>query len=208
MAMAMHKKLQITRIPGINMVRNRSSTVYNVVFTNRKLFPSFLELPNETFPSRIYYRPIMYDGFVPIRPWLFLAEITDARNAQCEWARHRIYVRDIDRQQQINVDFYPNPRDVDTFDYSLLKQGHTVCINFGSPHYFLDGTHGIRVENYKKVHVFPVSLNMLLTTISDEMKENMPLHQREKPSAGECLTYLHHGKANELMYCLPPAPNC
>jgi hypothetical protein len=72
------------------MVRQRSSTVYNVIFTNRKLFPSFVELPNET-----YYRPTIFDKIVSIRPWFFLGEITDARSAQNEWARHRIFVRDI-----------------------------------------------------------------------------------------------------------------
>lgn len=208
MATTTNKKQSKTRIPGIGMVRNRSSTVYNVVFTNRKLFPSFLELPNERYPNPIYYRPTMIDTIVPIRPWFFLGEITDETNALSEWARHRIYVRDIDGQQRINIDFYPNSNRVNTFDYSLFKRGHTVCINFGSQHYFLDGKHGIRVENYKKVHVFPVSLNTLLTTISNEMKENMPLHQKDKPSKGEILAYAFSGKGNELKYKPPPPPHC
>ncbi len=139
---------------------------------------------------------------------MFLGEITDARLAQNEWTRHRIYVRDIDGEKQIIIDFYPNPRHVDIFDYLLLKQGHTVCINFGSQHHFLDGKHGIRVENYKKVQVFPVPLSTLLTTISNEMKENMPLHQREKPSESEFLAYSYMKKADELKKFLTPPPYC
>jgi hypothetical protein len=95
---------------------------------------------------------------------------------------------------------------VDTFDYSLLKQGHTIYINVGSQHYFLDGTCGIRAESYKKVGVFPLSLSILLTTVSDEMKENMPLHVREKPSEGEILAYVLCNKTHELKYEGPPSP--
>ena len=208
MASAMKKKKNKSHVPGISLVRNRSSTVYNVVFTNRKMFPSFLELPNEKYPTPINYRPAMFADIVPIRPWFFLGEITDARYAQSQWMRHRIYVRDIDGKQPINIDFYLNSDSENTFDYSQLKVGHTICINFGSQHFFLDGTHGIRVENYKKVQVFPAALSSLMTTVSDEIKENIPLHQKEKPSQAECLTYVVAGKADLLEKYLPLPQHC
>jgi hypothetical protein len=66
MAMSMNTNRHKTRFPRMSLIQNRSSTVYNVVFTNRKLFPSFLELPNVNIRNPIYYRRIVYDGLVPI----------------------------------------------------------------------------------------------------------------------------------------------
>jgi hypothetical protein len=206
MATAGEVKKKTKNIPGISMVRKRSATVCNVVFTNRQLFPSIVNLPDEDYPHRQYYRSTIFGSkFVPIRPWYFLGEITNARNAQNSWLRYRILVTDIDGNQGINIDSYTKDP---PFDYSTIKQGHTICVRFGARHRFLDGTMGVRVEQFKKVYVFPVPLGILMSTVSDEIKENLPIHLRDKPCEAEVLTYVLSGKGGEIPYESPPPHHC
>lgn len=107
MAEVSEEKKKTHSIPGISMVRKRSSTVVDVVFTNRELFPSIIDMPDEDYPLRQYYRPtIMGPQFVPIRPWYFLGEITDHQYAASSFFRHRIRVTDIDGNEKINIDSY------------------------------------------------------------------------------------------------------
>ncbi|CAF2067802.1 unnamed protein product [Rotaria magnacalcarata] len=186
------------------MIRKRSSTAGNAVFTSRELVPSLLSLPDEDCPDSHYYRPTAFGPkWVPVRPCFFLGEITGARNAENTWLRHRIYVTDIEGRQQINLDSYT---DRPPFDYAKIKPSHTICIRFGVKHHFLDGTLSIRVERFREIYVYSNPLTTLLTTVSDEIKINIPIHLGDKPCKAEILAYLLHGKGNTIPYEPPPPP--
>lgn len=77
----------------------------------------------------------------------FLAEIQ-----QCDgFLRYRTIVKDRDGAESV-VAFYPDSYD-DGFDFKKLKRGHTLAIVNALQHNFLDGTHGIRVEDMDDVCV-------------------------------------------------------
>lgn len=81
-------------------------------------------------------------------------------------------------------------------------------MRFGARHRFLDGTLGIRVEQFKKVYIFPVSLSRLMSTVSEEIKTNLPIHLKDKPCDAEVLAYILHGKNKEIPYDPPPPAHC
>lgn len=77
----------------------------------------------------------------------FLAEIQ-----QCDgFLRYRTIVEDRDGKEAV-VAFYPDSYD-DGFDFKQLKKGRTLAIMNALQHGFLDGTHGVRVENMDDVCV-------------------------------------------------------
>lgn len=95
-----------------------------------KTFPSWSDLPCST------------DEHV-----CFLAEIQ-----QCDGSlRYRTFVEDLEGEEVV-VAFYPDNYN-DGFDFKQLKKGHTLAIMNALQHRFLDGTHGVRVENMDDVCV-------------------------------------------------------
>ena len=78
----------------------------------------------------------------------FLGEIQ-----QCDgFGRFRCIVKDVEGKEVV-VAFYPDSYDSDEFDFKQLKRGHTLAIMNATQHQFLDGTHGVRVEEMGFVHV-------------------------------------------------------
>jgi hypothetical protein len=190
---------------GKSMLARRSDIVRDVVFTNRKLFPCYNELPvagRERF-LRTHYREACFDTHLPIQAWFFLGEIINSMDALNNQAHHRILVRDRDGKSGISIDFY-NISTADTaFDYKLLKQGHTICIYFASRQ---KSNVGVKIdESFKKVQVFPTSLQILLTTMSNEINEHIPLRPSVKPSDAQIMAHLLDKTRHHLHY-KPPAP--
>lgn len=97
---------------------------------NNELFPSWGELP-----------------FATDKHFCFLAEIQ-----QCDgFLRYRTLVKDREGKEVV-VAFYPDSHD-DEFDFKRLKRGHTLAIMNADQHQFLDGSHGVRVEDMDDVCV-------------------------------------------------------
>lgn len=95
-----------------------------------EFFPSWRDLP---FPTETQS--------------CFLAEIQ-----QCDgFLRYRTIVKDRDGAEAV-VAFYPDSYD-DGFDFKKLKRGHTLAIVNALQHHFMDGTHGVRVEDMDDVCV-------------------------------------------------------
>lgn len=93
-------------------------------------FPSWSDLP-----------------FSTDRHFCFLAEIQ-----HCDgFLRYRTIVEDREGEEAV-VAFYPDNYN-DGFDFKQLKKGHTLAIMNALQHGFLDGTHGVRVENMDDVCV-------------------------------------------------------
>lgn len=97
---------------------------------NDELFPSWRRLP-----------------FVTEKHFCFLAEIQ-----QCDgFGRYRTIVKDREGEVSV-VAFYPDSYD-DGFDFEQLKRGRTLAIMNPDQHQFLDGSHGVRVEDMDDVCV-------------------------------------------------------
>jgi hypothetical protein len=181
---------------GKSMLARRSDTVRNVVFTNHNLFPCYNELPvagRERF-LRTHYREACFDTYLPIKAWFFLGEIINSIGALNNQVHHRILVRDIEGKSGIPIDFHNRSTMNTVFDYNLLKQGHTICIYFASRQ---KSNVGVKIdESFKKVQVFPTSLQILLTTMSNEINEHIPLRPWVKPSDAQIMAHLldktHH----------------
>jgi hypothetical protein len=193
---------------GKSMLARRSDTVRDVVFTNRNLFPCYSRLPISGYERRLrtYYREACFDSYLPIRAWFFLGEITNSLDALHNKAHHRILVRDIEGKNDISIDFCNSPAMDTSFDYGLLKQGHTVCIRFASRQKL-----GLCVridEKFKKVEVFPTSIQILLTTMSNEIKEHIPLRPCVKPSDAQVMAHLLDKTHHSLHYEPPPPDHC
>lgn len=98
---------------------------------DKDIFPSWYDLP---------FHP------AGTTPSCFLAEIQ-----QCDgFLRYRTVVKDRDDKECI-VAFYPDS--YDKFDFKKLKEGHTLAIMNAYQHNFLDGSHGVRVEDMDDVRV-------------------------------------------------------
>ncbi|CAF2006476.1 unnamed protein product [Rotaria magnacalcarata] len=175
---------------GKSMLAKLSDKVRDVVFTNRNLYPCYNELPIAGHEPhlRTYYREACFDTYLPIRAWFFLGKITNAIDALNSKARHRILVRDSEGKNNISIDFWNSLAGSTMFDYGLLKQGHTVCIHFASRQ---NSSLGVSIDkSFKKVQVFPTSLQILLTTMSSEINEHIPLRPWAKSSDAQIIAHL------------------
>jgi hypothetical protein len=191
---------------GRSMVARQSDKVRDVVFTNRSLFPCYNELPIAGQESRLrtHYREGCFDTYLPIRAWFFLGEITNSTDTLNNRTQHRIFVRDNKGKNNILIDFCDNSVPDKEFDHSLLKHGHTICIRFASRQ---KSSISIKIdEKFKKVVVYPTSLQTLLTTVSNEIKEHIPLRPCVKPSEAQILAHLIDKDQHPLHY-KPLAPD-
>ncbi|KAL1849148.1 hypothetical protein Daus18300_013353 [Diaporthe australafricana] len=119
---------------------------------DKDVFPSWYNLP---CPSEFVHG-------TPIQV-CFFAEIQ-----QCDqFLRYRTVVKDRDDKECI-VAFYPDS--YDGFDFKKLKKGYTLAIMNAHQHDFLDGSHGVRVEDVNDVCVFPAGLTALRSIGSDVAK--------------------------------------
>lgn len=101
---------------------------------------------NDLFPS---WRNLPFNADTCIG---FLAEIQ-----QCDKIKgYPTIVKDREGAEVI-VDFYPES--YNGFDFNKLKRGHTLMIMNATQHNFLDGKHGVRVNDMDDVHVSSVPQN-------------------------------------------------
>ncbi len=116
-------------------------------FRNNETFPIFAGLPGDIDIDLTFYDAA--DGFTygPRKHWCFLAEITDIES----FLRVRLIVRD-KAGATVPVAFYTDGRGAE-FAPSQLQSGYTVAILYAHQHSFLDGTIGIRQEEYCGVKV-------------------------------------------------------
>ena len=193
---------------GNRMLVRQSDKVRDVIFTNRKLFPCYNELPIAGQESRVrtHYREACFDHYVPIRAWFFLGEISNSTNILNNQTDHQITVYDREGKKNILIDFVDNSVLGTEFNYDLLKHGHTICIRFASRQ---KSNTRIRIdERYKKVAVFPTSLHTLLTTMSQEINDHIPLRPCPKPSDAQVLAHLFNKSQHPLHYKPPPPDHC
>ncbi|KAG6356016.1 hypothetical protein INS49_015401 [Diaporthe citri] len=150
-----------------------------------KLFPSWRNLPIATDTHSC-----------------FLAEIQECDG----FLRYRTIVRDHEGAESV-VAFYPDSYD-DGFDFKQLRSGRTLAIMNALPHHFLDGTHGVRVEDMDDVCVFPIGLQALRELSHDVVKYAVDSESKQwkcqgcetsKPTGqmsrcGECKVYSYCSK--------------
>ncbi len=138
------------------------------IFANEFYFPAFHDLGHE--------HDINLDRWYERSPgclsractWCFLGEITNDECSQIPGAmfRNRVFVKDRSGRE-IRILFYP---ETGHFDFTTLRNGHTICVMLAEQHYFMDMTVGLRIEALDLVKVIPCSLNDLLELSSTYSK--------------------------------------
>ena len=124
-------------------------------------FPSFKNLPHENGLEYGYWMPDHLGVYNPSCIWFFMAEITNDETSQIHALRNRILVRDRDGGG-CPVLFYPDPEDLEDFDFKTLKKGSTILVTNGQKHDFMDLSVGLRIEDLDKVSVVPCCMSDLL----------------------------------------------
>lgn len=145
----------------------KSSKALQSPLRNKESFPPFSRLLGENEADETYYKT--RDGFTyqRRRHWCFIGEIFNDEASQFPFFRNRVWVKDIEGNTNISAAFYPEPEQSRMFfDFTALRNGHTLCIRYAEQHFFLDLTVGFRVETLAFVKVIKCSLDTLLE-ISD-----------------------------------------
>lgn len=120
-------------------------------------FPSFPQLPNDVDISNSlgrYYRSTSDQTCVRSRTWCFVGEILQ----DTSFLRRSFLIKDR-AGYEFPLYFYP---ECGSFDYTTLKEGHTVAVMLAESHFFADGSIGIRLENLDTITVIKCNLEDLL----------------------------------------------
>lgn len=129
------------------------------ILHDRMLFPPYTGLPDEAYiamPTEPYYDE--EDG-APVCTWTFLAEIVEDGHLM---PRHLTIVRDVSGQEVCVAFYVDNDEGEDTFDYALLRKGHTLCVRYAHQHTFMDNQEGLRIEECEFVHVIKAPLQQVI----------------------------------------------
>ena len=139
---------------------------------DEEAFPTFRDCPIELeipYP-RDHYREREGGGFIPIRHWCFLGQITESVvfTRLCLEVKDRtgkvviasFYLDSLGfgarftsfTPGMINFPVHPN------IPKSLTKKGNTIAILYPEQHEFADGSIGFRIENGDFVQVGPILL--------------------------------------------------
>ncbi|KAL6411552.1 SET domain-containing protein 5 [Ilyonectria robusta] len=147
-----------------------------VNFRDQAVFPSFMNLPNETDADPIFFESRDGLAYRPRQHWCFLAEIVSFDTL----ARLRMDVKDVDGKT-VRLIFYTEGRGSEMAP-SQIRNGYTIAILYAQRHAFSILETGIRHGEPVKLKVFPTSLNKLLAlsdrvqTFSTETNGNRVCH--------------------------------
>ncbi|KAH8714618.1 hypothetical protein BGZ61DRAFT_505397 [Ilyonectria robusta] len=147
-----------------------------VNFRDQAVFPSFMNLPDETDADPIFYESRDGLTYRPRQHWCFLAEIVSFDTL----ARLRMNVKDVDGKT-VQLIFYTEGRGSEMAP-SQIRNGYTIAILYAQRHAFSILETGIRHEEPVKLKVFRTSLNNLLAlsdrvqTFSTETNGNRVCH--------------------------------
>ena len=136
---------------------------------DEEAFPTYRDCPIELeipYP-RDHYRELEGGGFVPIRHWCFLGEITES----VVFTRLCLEVKD-KIGKVVTASFYldspglggrftpgmSNSPVHPNIPESLTKKGNTIAILYPDQHEFADGSIGFRIEKGEFVQVGPILL--------------------------------------------------
>jgi hypothetical protein len=126
---------------------------------NRVYFPPFHELPLADDIDMSYWSETDQGMLMPSRTWCAVGEIVNDALSQMPNFGNRVEVRDMYGDVR-SVLFYP---EAGSFDFSLLRTGHTLFIRYAQRCVFSDlMTEAIKVEDLSYVKVIPQPLDALL----------------------------------------------
>ena len=145
---------------------------------NQLNFPVFRRLSQDNSIDDVYWHTVNGFEYTKKRHWCFLGEIINDDLAKYPFWRNKVWVRDLEGYDQINVSFYP---EAGHFNFNSLVKGHTLCVLYGQKHHFLDGTVGLRIEYLDDVKVIPASLSTLL-----EISDAAPFGQEKQSQCWTC----------------------
>ncbi|EXL42834.1 hypothetical protein FOCG_15277 [Fusarium oxysporum f. sp. radicis-lycopersici 26381] len=124
------------------------------ILRNQVIFPSFLQLPDETDVDDDFFKSRDGVNYRPWRHWCFLAEIVDFATI----VRLHMEVRDV-AGMIIPLFFYTDRRGSE-IDLSQLCKGYTIAVLYAQQHAFAFSEPGIRHEDptfFKLWHLFNLS---------------------------------------------------
>ncbi|EWZ79572.1 hypothetical protein FOWG_16354 [Fusarium oxysporum f. sp. lycopersici MN25] len=133
------------------------------ILRNQVIFPSFLQLPDETDVDDDFFKSRDGVNYRPWRHWCFLAEIVDFATI----VRLHMEVRDV-AGMIIPLFFYTDRRGSE-IDLSQLCKGYTIAVLYAQQHAFAFSEPGIRHEDPTFFKIFPLSLDNLLA-LSDRVQ--------------------------------------
>ena len=138
--------------------QSSSSKQREDLFQNDHYFPAFQDLGVDNSLDYRYWKQSSFGSYEYACTWCFVAEIVEDELSQMPFLRNRVHVRDRKGQDNIPIFFYPEGG---TFDFQMLKRGHTICVVQAQQHYFLDMNIGLRIEYLDTVKVIPCGLDDL-----------------------------------------------
>ncbi|TVY60112.1 SET domain-containing protein 5 [Fusarium oxysporum f. sp. cubense] len=133
------------------------------ILRNQVMFPSFLQLPDETDVEDDFFKSRDGVNCRPWRHWCFLAEIVDFATI----VRLHMEVKDV-AGMIIPLSFYTDRRGSE-IDLSQLCKGYTIAVLYARQHAFAFSEPGIRHEDPTLFKIFPLSLDNLLA-LSDRVQ--------------------------------------
>ncbi|KAH6977417.1 hypothetical protein BKA56DRAFT_674232 [Ilyonectria sp. MPI-CAGE-AT-0026] len=157
-----------------------------VKFREQAVFPSFMNLPDDTNTDPIFYESRDGLTYRPQQHWCFLAEIVSFDTFACL----RMKVKDVDGKT-VQLIFYTEGRGSEIAP-SRIRNGYTIAILYAQRHAFSILDTGIRHKEPVKLKVFPTSLNKLLAssdrvqTFSTETNGNRTAGWHEKGHKADC----------------------
>ncbi|ORY68941.1 uncharacterized protein BCR38DRAFT_424825 [Pseudomassariella vexata] len=140
--------------------------------TNRAYFPSFADLPGEHQYDARYYidstDPSLPPGSATYKKhWILLGDIIEANT----FLRPRLVARDRRGHMFVVALYLDEPEDM-TRLVPHFKVGNTVALMHPLAHSFLDGSHGVRIEDGDEITIFPCKVDELIKLNTDSIKHN------------------------------------
>jgi len=127
--------------------------------SNQYYFPVFKDLPTLDEIDANYYTETNQGMLQPSRTWCFVGEIVHDSLSQMPVLGNRVEVRDASGAIH-SIMFYPTSG---TFNFSLLKAGHTIFVRYASRVFFSDlATEAIKVDDLNFVKAIPLNLDALM----------------------------------------------
>ncbi|KAF9483721.1 hypothetical protein BDN70DRAFT_851332 [Pholiota conissans] len=148
-------------------------------------FPVFPDLPgDDDIDLRYYDDPGSYGVTGPIKHWCLLVEIVQ----KIPYPRPTFKVKDKDNNELLVGFYFDNDVKMPAIWEKRCKEGGVMAIMYAVAHDFLDGQHGVRVEEVENVKFLPCSLSTLFRIGDDlDLKPVSKICARcKKPGGLQC----------------------
>ena len=128
-------------------------TLMRLLSDEQMFFPVFPDLPgDDDLDLRYYDDPGSYGVIGPIKHWCLLVEIVQ----KIPYLRPTFKVKDKDNNELLVVFYFDNDVKMPAIWEKRCKEGGVMAIMYAVAHDFLDGQHGVRVEEVENVKVSAV----------------------------------------------------